>query len=701
VGVAGGVLLVVNAIATLMGVRWSWAITATGVVGLLAPFFGQVVAPLRARRAEVAEANQQFRAVLDAYPAPIISQANPYEMGVLESPAAEGFGAGDRPPYVERAVDKVLRPAIAAMADKGGLVVVRGVPLSGKSRTLWEALVDQVGSRVVYGVREPIGEGPTVRPVSTFVENAAGIDGARSIIWIDDVHDHFGYGLDETVLTRDLLGRYPGVIVAMTVHTHRLTQIERAEGAPPVVEDPKLIDHLREASARYDLADRWTDDELDLARAAYPGLEERVEHPGDFKTLARWFGGVKHLQERYGGLASRAGNKRGIAVAKAAIDWRRAGMPAGITTEQLRGLARIELRALDPNVHFSEETFHEGLDWATAKGDSKAHPRWEGIALVRPMPETDPVRWRDFDAITAWAPTDQGGPDGPLSDDCWEYLLQHVSRHTAMRVGLAADRADKPSFAERAFGVGANSGDAHAMVSLGLLFRKHSRTEEAEAAYRDAIATGHPDWAPRAMFNLGVLFDDGGRTKEAEAAYRDAIATRHPDWAPTAMFNLGVLFDEDGRTKAAKAAYRDAIATRHRDWAPVAMVNLGLLYQRPGEIAGRVPETAFGAAIASRHPDQAPKAMVCLGQLCQRAGRTAEAEAAFRDAIATGHPNEAPLAMLNLGILYGSAGRTADAEAAFRDAIATGHPDAAHLASEGLEILRSLASGEGSPPEPQ
>jgi hypothetical protein len=89
------------------------------------------------------------------------------------------------------------------------------------------------------------------------------------------------------------------------------------------------------------------------------------------------------------------------------------------------------------------------------------------------------------------------------------------------------------------------------------------------------------------------------------------------------------------------------------------------LVGRPGEIAGRVPGAAFSAAIASRHPDQAPKAMVCLGELYQRAGRTAEAEAAFHDTIATGHP------------------------------------DAAHVASEGLEILRSLASGEGSTPEPQ
>jgi hypothetical protein len=243
------------------------------------------------------------------------------------------------------------------MAETGGLVVVRGDPKSGKSRTLWEALASKAGSRLVYGLQTPVGKGHTLTPVRTFVADTHMLDGARSIIWIDDAHDHFGYGLTAGVLTRDLLARHPGVIVAMTVHTHRLRTPERAEGSAPVVEDPGLIRRLRDASEPYQLDVRWKDNELDLARAAYPGLEDTIDEPGDFATLARWFAGVNHLRKRY--KTNRFDNPRGVAVAKAVIDWRRAGMPADITTDQLRHLARLE-RGSRP-ARDDEDTHHEVL----------------------------------------------------------------------------------------------------------------------------------------------------------------------------------------------------------------------------------------------------------------------------------------------------------------------------------------------------
>jgi hypothetical protein len=83
-------------------------------------------------------------------------------------------------------------------------------------------------------VRTPIGTGRRRRPITTFLDNVDTIDSGRSIIWIDDAHEHFGYVLDDdTVLTRDLLGRFPGVIVAMTVHTTALRKTSEPKPLNP------------------------------------------------------------------------------------------------------------------------------------------------------------------------------------------------------------------------------------------------------------------------------------------------------------------------------------------------------------------------------------------------------------------------------------------------------------------------------------
>jgi TPR repeat protein len=658
VGVAGGVILAVSAVARLTGAELPWAVTAAGVVSVLAALLGQVIDPIRGHRAEIVEAKQlqaqaaeRFRAVLYDDPA-TINQANLYEMGVFRSDAAERFSMGLRPPYVERSIDKVLRPTIAAMAHSGGLVVVRGAPKSGKSRTLWEALSYEVGSRIVYGVRPPIGTGHRRRPITTFLDNVDTIESGRSIIWIDDAHEHFGYGLDDdTVLTRDLLGRFPGVIVAMTVHTHRLEEDERADAAEPQAVDTRLLDHLREASNPYELDVKWRGGELDEARAAFPGLEAQLENPDDFKTLARWFAGVNHLQERYQ-KAKKHPRQRGLAVAKAAIDWRRAGMPAGMTTEELCELAEVELRELDSTDYLSAPAFQEGLDWARGEDE---RGKWKGVALLRPIAGTDPTLWRDFDAVPARAPT----IDGPLSDRCWDFIARHLTPDNAFPVGLAASRANKPTMAETAFRHGADLGDARAMVGVGLTLvvrGDEASVAEAEAWWRRAADQG----AAIAMSNLGVLLRDRGdevSLAEAEAWWRRAADLDHA----RAMYNLGVLLE--GRGEEASVAEAEAWYRRAAEQGDAgAMSNLGvLLEERDDEDAMAEAVWWWGRAAELGDAD----AMVSLGMLVQGRGdeaSVAEAEAWYRRAADLDHA----AAMANLGMLLRDRGDEASVAEADR-----------------------------------
>ena len=83
--------------------------------------------------------------------------------------------------------------------------------------------------------------------------------------------------------------------------------------------------------------------------------------------------------------------------------------------------------------------------------------------------------------------------------------------------------------------------------------------DRAEHRFRQAIDSGHPDWAPAAAFSLGVLLADRGDPHGAEEAYRQAIDSGHPDWAPAAAFSLGNVLAERGQMDSAAAAYRQAM----------------------------------------------------------------------------------------------------------------------------------------------
>jgi tetratricopeptide (TPR) repeat protein len=112
--------------------------------------------------------------------------------------------------------------------------------------------------------------------------------------------------------------------------------------------------------------------------------------------------------------------------------------------------------------------------------------------------------------------------------------------------------------------------DPREAVDRGVLLAKQGRPQEAEEAYRQAIASGDATSAPTAEVYLGILLQEQGRPAEAEAAFRQAIASGQVDWAPTAMVSLGILLKEQGRSEEAEAAYLRAIASGHATWAAAA-----------------------------------------------------------------------------------------------------------------------------------
>ena len=248
----------------------------------------------------------------------------------------------------------------------------------------------------------------------------------------------------------------------------------------------------------------------------------------------------------------------------------------------------------------------------------------------------------------------------------------------------------RPDEAEAAYrkAIALNEKDAGPWYNLGvLLHRDLHRAEEAEAAYRKAIALNEKDARP--WNNLGLLLHrDLNRAEEAEAAYRKAIALNEKDAGP--WNNLGLLLHRDlNRAEEAEAAYRKAIALNEKDAGP--WNNLGLLLHRYLNRAEEA-EAAYRKAIALNEKDAGP--WYNLGVLLHRdLHRAEEAEAAYRKAIALNEKDARPWNNLGL-LLHRDLNRAEEAEAAYRKAIALNEKDAGPWYNLGVLLHRDLHRAE-------
>jgi Flp pilus assembly protein TadD len=76
-----------------------------------------------------------------------------------------------------------------------------------------------------------------------------------------------------------------------------------------------------------------------------------------------------------------------------------------------------------------------------------------------------------------------------------------------------------------------------AMVNLAAILMGRGEVAEAERLLR-AVESESPQWAPRAAFNLGGVLAMQGRNDEAEAAFRRAADSGHPEFVPLARAGL-------------------------------------------------------------------------------------------------------------------------------------------------------------------
>src|SRR5206468_11375875 len=111
----------------------------------------------------------------------------------------------------------------------------------------------------------------------------------------------------------------------------------------------------------------------------------------------------------------------------------------------------------------------------------------------------------------------------------------------------------------------------------------------ARACLRRAIGSGDPDVAAEGMVDLGCLLCSAGDMTGGRAAFQDAIATGHPTWAPEAMMGLAHWLSMRGgsRRRAGRLPAGDRLGPRRPGRARLVLGGQAALPAgrlQPGEI---------------------------------------------------------------------------------------------------------------------
>lgn len=143
---------------------------------------------------------------------------------------------------------------------------------------------------------------------------------------------------------------------------------------------------------------------------------------------------------------------------------------------------------------------------------------------------------------------------------------------------------------------GPEEAPAPAYFAQGVLLDGQGRLDEAEAAYREAIARD-PEWG-RSYYGLGVVLHQQEQIEQAEAYLRQAIALE-PAWS-RAHNGLAILLRMDGRMEEARERAKRAVELAPNNVA--SRNNYGNLLVRLERYDEAVEEYLAAISVAPDHP---------------------------------------------------------------------------------------------------
>lgn len=420
------------------------------------------------------------------------------------------------PPYVARDGDTVLGERVRTADTSGGLVLVTGEPLSGKSRTAWAAMLTNLPGTT--RLLAPAAS-TDLRGLPALLR---GRGEERCVIWLDELEGHLGeHGLTPALLAELVRLRVP-VIATMSdeaYDAHRFSGQARSRVLARV--EP------------VELSAAWTEAEFDRLEEV-TGKDNRLEDANlwcEGADIAAHLAVAPELWDEWWRARRINAHPHGHLLVRVAMDLARCGtddtpIPATVLRELCALYEEEAVRAVG-------ETFEDALAWA-------ADVRLGVTGMLVPGPEPD--TWRIFstlyrDAVSRQEPwpaplglwtrsLEAVGEDERLQELVVETAQEELSPtadghpEVGMVLGRLYEALGQAQHAEGWFRHSADAGGIEASEIVGLALAARGNAIEAipyleaaaEAGSADAQAQIASVFANRAVFWLDRMAESGSHT---------------------------------------------------------------------------------------------------------------------------------------------------------------------------------------------
>ncbi|MEU8804914.1 hypothetical protein [Spirillospora sp. NPDC048819] len=622
-------------------------------------------------------------------------------------------------------VDEELCAALASPTGSYPFLLVYGDDGAGKSTSTWKA---------IETVLSPETKVLVPRDVESLVALAtvdlASIAAQPALIWVDEL----------TVDDLDSLTH--GIVDRLTASAFIVATISASVVAAILAAPPDQWQVARSALRRAYLLHLLYD----------PVLVEQVKInsrggvvPSDVDGLGDVADDDRDMLILRLNTAS-AANPAGMALVRAAIDCRRAGLERPVTDSELRRLFAHYLAEIR-NIAVSEELFEAGIVWAQGTGSAN-----EALLTVHPARgRDDERRWS-----VARVLVDDAEPNRVIPDALWAELIDFATPEQCAHIGRRARELQRLTYAATAHVKASTVSplEARERILAALAYMElgdqRATRESLEAAYQAGVRDGLSSEACFAAYQLGDFSKKDGDTETAIRLWT-FVAEQGQEWSLEAFLALGAHYTLSGETEKALVAldrdFSDAnLSTTQRR---ATMLRLALrptqegLAEIVGDQYGSVEEsdedrqfkrvlidhvaqrlrdsdtavdnraealfeqgrtallfgskedaaTFFERCIECADADHSVEAAFALGELRHEEGDAAGAERAWRAVLDLAEPAMVMRARFNIGLLRMEAGDEAAAVAMLETVLTKG--DAARRAHAAL-LMAQIRKSQGA-----
>lgn len=569
---------------------------------------------------------------------PLVREWDPLELGVHRASMASGNAV---PPYVSRDIDDDLLDHFRRASNRGGLILIIGDSTAGKSRAAYETAQRAIPDYRLFAPDSSLELREALPNLVTARERCA--------IWLEDFERYLGPdGLTSSIVTQLRFARIVVIATLRTEQYRRLTSGTDRSADDEHYHNTTAAEHVLNLADQVVLQRKWSSSEIGRARSVHDvRVLDALLHGDDFGIAEYLAAGPKLYKEWQ--LAWDGINPRGAALVSAAVDCVRAGLTDAVPLSLIRAIHEHYLDRAGGRI-LRPESFEAAIAWAERR-------RYGVTSLLVPAKIANAYRVFDYlpDEVS------RSAPGLAIPDTVWNEICRHFETHEAVltSVATAAASQDRPDVAESILKNLADAGSAQASLSLGNLFARLGRTEDAAERFRSAAEADSRE----AMTQLGIALERERNLVDAELWLTKAsrLGDSH------ALVHLAQIAVDKGHVGRAEKLLREAVKNKEE-----GSHGLGTLLANTGRLA-----EAESWLKRSAESGSYPSALG-LGVLLADSDRPLEAERIWLDVASQDSDRDAKdLAVRNLALLYSKLGRNEEADQWHRRAVETGTEDAA------------------------